>query len=96
MKNQTLGRQLVPAQKTVSHNQPLYLPLFLADPTQKRQIVWELAFENGERDTGKAKRNAINLPKGLPVGHHRLKVIAGQPLLDKGYKMYYCDLIVTP
>ncbi|MGX2948976.1 hypothetical protein [Frederiksenia canicola] len=96
MKKSTQGRSLVPAQKTITHNQPLYIPLFLADPTQKKQVVWELAFEDGSRDSGKAKRNAINIPKGLPVGKHKFTIIAGEPLLSKGHKLYYCDLTVTP
>ncbi|WP_373820019.1 hypothetical protein [Glaesserella sp.] len=91
-KNRPKGRQLIPATKSFTQNSPIFIPLFLADPTQKRQIVWELLLESGEREAGKVKRNAISLPRDLPVGHHQLTVIIGKNTLSNGYEIFHCQL----
>ncbi|MGX2950871.1 hypothetical protein ACWIW6_03860 [Ursidibacter sp. B-7004-1] len=94
IKRTKLGRPVVPPSKEFKQNSPIYIPLFFADPTQKRQIVWELQLENGQRDSGRTSRNAINLP-GLPAGAHYLTVIVGQNILSKEYKSYQCELIIS-
>ena len=93
LKNKKLGRQVLPEQKKVPQNTPIFIPLFFADPTQKRQIVWEIELCDGQRLSGKASRNRINLPY-LPNGSHNLTVIVGQNLLSKSYKIYKCELVV--
>ncbi|KAE9541424.1 hypothetical protein HT665_03775 [Ursidibacter maritimus] len=89
-----LGRLAVPVSKEFKQNSPIFIPLFFADPTQKRQIVWELQLENGQCDSGRVSRNAINLPS-LPIGIHHLTVIVGQNLLSKGHKIYECSLHIS-
>lgn len=81
------SRKIIPEQVTFSHNSPIYIPLFLADKTAKVQSVWELELENGERDSGKVKRNCVQLAR-LPLGRHTLTLIVGQPILVKGTKVY--------
>lgn len=93
-KKPTLGRPVLPAENNFHQSQPVYISLFFADPQPKRQIVWEIEFENGERDTGKAKHNAINLPKGLPLGTHQLTVIIGNPILEKNHRIYRTQLTI--
>ncbi|MGX2957019.1 hypothetical protein ACWIYZ_07990 [Ursidibacter arcticus] len=93
IKKAKLGRPAVPPSKEFRQNSPIYVPLFFADPTQKRQIVWELQLENGQQDSGRTSRNAINLPS-LPAGTHHLTVIVGQNILTKEYKIYQCELII--
>lgn len=91
--SQKNSRQVIPAQVSFSKGTPIYIPLFFADKTKKVQAVWELAFENGERDAGPVKRNRIQFER-LPVGCHKLTLIVGQPLLGKGTKIYQCELNV--
>lgn len=86
-KKQTSGRPVLPAENTFEQSRPVYISLFFADPHQKRQIVWELELEDGFRDAGKAKNNAINLPR-LPLGKHKLTVIVGNPILEQRHRIY--------
>lgn len=88
-------KSLIPTNKAFSKLQPIYIPVFLSDKTEKKQMLWELEFENGERLSGKVKRNAINLPAGFPTGNHKLTLVVGQNLLIQGYKLYHCDLTIT-
>lgn len=82
---------MIPEQATFSKDLPVYIPLFLADKTTRVQVVWELELENGERDSGKVKRNRIQF-KRLPVGCHKLTVISGTPFLGQGTKIVECSL----
>lgn len=89
--NHIQGRQLLPVNVTFTADQPIFIPLFFADPTKKRQIVWELTLQNGEKLWGKAKRNAISIQR-LPEGIHQLTVIVGMPLLSLNHKIYQCNI----
>ncbi|QGM80908.1 hypothetical protein [Otariodibacter oris] len=93
-KNRPSGRQLLSENLEFNQISPPFIPLFFPDPVKKRQIVWEFEQEDGIRYTGKAKRNSITLPTGLPLGKHMLTVIVGQPLLQKGYKIYKCNITI--
>ncbi|KAE9537048.1 hypothetical protein A1D25_02980 [Ursidibacter arcticus] len=94
LKIQKLGRPVIPSSKEFKQNSPIYIPLFFADPTKKRQIVWELQLEDGLRDTGNVQRNRVNLPS-LPVGKHQLTLIVGQPMLVIGHNIYQCELTIS-
>lgn len=89
--NHIQGRQLLPVSVSFTAEQSIFIPLFFADPTRKRQIVWEVTLQNGEKLWGKAKRNAISIQK-LPEGIHLLTVIAGMPLLSLKHKIYHCNI----
>ncbi len=92
--NHIQGRQLLPENVVYTADQPIFIPLFFADPTKKRQIVWEITLQNGNKIWGKAKRNAISIQK-LPEGIHQLTVIVGRPLLSLKYKIYQCNIKVA-
>ncbi|MFA9487796.1 MULTISPECIES: hypothetical protein [unclassified Mannheimia] len=83
--------KILPEQATFSKSSPVYIPLFFANKKARVQTVWELELENGERDSGKVKRNRIQFNR-LPVGCHKLTVIAGTPLLGQGTKIFECSL----
>ncbi|VTU06753.1 4-alpha-glucanotransferase [Actinobacillus indolicus] len=89
--NHIQGRQLLPVDIAFTTEQSIFIPLFFADPTKKRQIVWELTLQNGEKLWGKAKRNAISIQR-LPEGIHQLTVIVGMPLLSLNHKIYQCNI----
>lgn len=91
--NHIQGRQLLPVNVRFTPEQPIFLPLFFADPTKKRQIVWELILQNGERMWGRAKRNAVSMQR-LPKGIHQLTVIVGMPFLSLKHKIYQCNIEV--
>ncbi|OOH91070.1 hypothetical protein BMT54_03275 [Pasteurellaceae bacterium 15-036681] len=90
----TKGRSVLPTTKVVAYQQPIYIPLFFADSNPKRQILWQLELDNGIRDSGKVKRNAINLAGNLPIGTHLLNVIVGKDVLCENHSIYQCQLIV--
>ncbi|AUI65444.1 MULTISPECIES: hypothetical protein [Glaesserella] len=93
--HRTTGRKLIPESLTFTQSQSIFIPLFFADPTIKRQIVWELKLENGQQDYGKIKRNALHF-KQLPNGKHRLIIIVGDPILSKRHKIHYCQIEILP
>lgn len=87
------SRKILPESITLNTWSPIFIPLFFADPKQKRQIVWELHLENGDKIWGKVKKNALSLSK-LPIGKHELFVTVGMPILSKKYRTYNCHIIV--
>ncbi|MEG9488266.1 hypothetical protein [Mannheimia indoligenes] len=89
-KNKT-SYSVLPEQVIFSKNSPVYIRLFWADKKAKIQSVWELEFENGDRDSGRVKRNRIQFHR-LPLGCHKLTVICGTPLLGQGTKIVDCSL----
>ncbi|WP_025247882.1 hypothetical protein [Mannheimia varigena] len=88
------SRKIIPEQIHFSLNSPVYIPLFLADRTLKIQAVWQLELENGKRDSGKVKRNRIQL-SNLPKGIHKLILIVGKPLLLKSASIYQCQINIS-
>ena len=93
--SQLQSRKILPPSITFTTWQPIFIPLFFADPKQKRQIFWELELKNGKRLCGKAKKNVISLSK-LDEGEYKLHVIVGMPFVFKKYQTYQCLLQITP
>lgn len=94
LRTEKAPRKRLPEKATFSENSPVYIPLFFADKTAKVQSVWELELENGERNSGKVKRNRIQFNR-LPVGCHKLTVITGTPLLGNGTMIFECLLHIV-
>ncbi|MDH2997353.1 hypothetical protein A1D22_00010 [Pasteurellaceae bacterium LFhippo2] len=92
----TKGKKLLPSSITYQAHRPIFIPLFFSDPTKKRQILWQLQLDNGLKDSGKAKRNAINLSSAIPAGTHLLTIIVGDPIISKKQNVYNCNLIIQP
>lgn len=89
--SKSTSRKIIPQQLFFSQHSPIYIPLFSADRTKKIHAVWELQLENGERNSGNVKRNAIQL-RNLPTGSHLLTLITGKPILGKGSNIYQCTI----
>lgn len=83
------SRQLLPLVKVAQQGQAVYIPLQIANSNRNVQAHWQLQLETGETLTGKVKRNAINLPKDLPLGYHQLS-------LKTAKAEQQCCLIITP
>ncbi|OOH89025.1 4-alpha-glucanotransferase [Pasteurellaceae bacterium 15-036681] len=81
------SQSTLPPVKVVKQGEQIFIPLFVADKTQRIHSQWQLTLENGELIQGKVKRNRIELPRNLPLGYHQLTLtkIAAQ-----------CRIIITP
>ncbi|PJG82032.1 4-alpha-glucanotransferase [Caviibacterium pharyngocola] len=81
---------LLPPVKIFYQNQPHFFPLITADKKHAIQGVWQLRLENDENLLeGKIKRNAIELPRDLPLGYHQLTLTVKN-------KQYTSRIIVAP
>ncbi|MGV6988134.1 4-alpha-glucanotransferase [Testudinibacter sp. P80/BLE/0925] len=74
---QNMPKNLLPPVKVFYHNSPAYLRLNVHNG-QRYHGEWQLQLENGECVQGKIKRNALNLPRDLPLGYHRLSLKCGR------------------
>ncbi|WP_423841556.1 4-alpha-glucanotransferase [Actinobacillus equuli] len=83
------SKPIIPPVKVTTEGQAVYIRLNLANSNKALQARWQLHLENGETRCGKVKRNAINLPKDLPLGYHELQ-------LESEHYSLNCRLIITP
>lgn len=83
------SRPILPPVKVITEGQAVYIRLNIANSNKPLQAHWQLHLENGEKLCGKVKRNAINLPKNLPLGYHQLQLESKKHSLS-------CRLIITP
>lgn len=83
------SKPIIPPVKVMTEGQAVYIRLNITNSNKALQARWQLHLESGEILSGKVKRNAINLPKDLPLGYHQLQ------LKSKHYSRS-CRLIITP
>ncbi|WGE33195.1 4-alpha-glucanotransferase [Actinobacillus genomosp. 1] len=83
------SKPIIPPVKVATEGQAVYIRLNLANSNKALQARWQLHLETGETRCGKVKRNAINLPKDLPMGYHQLQ-------LESEHHSLSCRLIITP
>ena len=81
------SRSILPLVKVVKQGEQVFIPLFVADKTQRIHSQWQLTLENGEVLQGKVKRNGIELSRDLPLGYHQLTLTA---------LAAQCRIIITP